>query len=772
MKLDRRGFLKFVVGGAIGTLATPLPWELIDESAKFTDLWAPEPAKGPSSFVHTTCRLCPGGCGITLRLVEDKSGRDEWRAWHHKEFIERRKLPAVPIRAVKIDGNADHPVNLGGICPLGVAGLQLLYGVNRIKTPLKRTNPKGEGAPVWEKITWEEALNMVTGKLREIREAGNPHTVACILDSKRGLASELTDRFFRAYGSPNVVTMPSQEDVETIGLALMQGTRGHLAYDLENSKCILSFGAALLEGWGAPVHNMMLFAKWQEKGDHTLVQIEPNCSITASKADKWIAVKPGAEAALALGMANVIVKEGLYDQALIAGCQGFERFKTLLEEDYDLGKVSKITGVPEVTIANTARQFAITRPSVAVYGRGQGVMSGNLAEFMSVYSLNALVGNIGQKGGVVMQGEVPFKAWPSLITDTVAEQGLAEPRIDGSEGKYGVSMAHNLAAALKNGRVNALFVHEANPSYALPRAHKFQEAVARVPFVVALSSYMNETAQMADIVLPLASYLERLEDVPSPTRIPYAAMSLTRPALINVPEARHPGDIYLTLAKALGGNIGASLPWDNFETLLKDKVEGVFASKRGRIGDQEVAALGSADELWEALYAGKCWYDEPVFSRVTFNFNPQDQLPHFEPVSWMEASQDYPMLLMAYEDINIVNRRAVDTLPYLTKNINDTILQKKDLLVRVNPDTAGRLRLAEGDAATIQCPTGRFSVRVHLDVGMMPDIIGIPLGLGHSSNDPFLAGKGVNTYEVLEPVVDGATGLAVWWGTQAKLIKV
>ncbi len=770
MKLDRRGFLKFMVGGAIGTLATPIPWEMIDESAKFTDLWAPEPAKGPSSFVHSICRLCPGGCGITLRLVEDKSGRDEWRGWHHKEFIERRRLPGVPLRAVKIQGNPDHPVNQGGICPLGAAGLQVLYGANRIKTPLKRTNPKGADKAAWEKISWDEALEEIGGKLRKIREAREPQTVACILDSRKGIVSELTERFFRAYGSPNVMTMPSQGDVEAIGLSLMQGAHGHLGYDLQNSKYVLSFGAALLDGWGAPVHNMQVFARWQQMGGHTLVQVEPNCSITASKADKWIAVKPGTEAALAMGMANVIVNEGLYDHAFVSRCQGFERFKAALEE-YDLGKVSKITGISENVIAGTARQFAVTRPSVAIYGRGQGAMSGNLAEFMSIYSLNALVGNIGQKGGVVMQSEVPFKAWPELATDSVAQKGLASPRVDGSDSP-GKSMLHNLPAALKNGAINVLFVQEANPCYALPRAHRFTEAVAKVPFVVSLSSYMNETAENADIILPLASYLERLEDVPSPARTPYSAMGLTRPVLANVPEARHPGDIYLNLARSIGGSVGRSSPWENFEALLKDKVEGIFASRRGRIGDQEVAALGSVDELWEVLNAGKCWYEDPVFAAVAFDFSPQERVPGFEPASWLEAAKEYPMILVAYEDMNIVNRRAVDTLPYMTKNIGDTVLQKKDLLVRVNPETAGKLWMVEGDAATVQCPTGRLSVRVHLDEGMMPNVIAIPLGLGHSSDDPFLTGKGVNAYEVLEPVADPATGLASWWGARAKLTKV
>ncbi len=771
MKVDRRGFLKFVVGGAIGSMATPIPWQLIDESAKWSDTWAPEPPKGPSSFVNSTCRLCPGGCGITLRLVEDKSGRDEWRAFHHKDFI-RRPLPAVPVRAIKIEGNPESPINKGGICPLGASGLQVLYGANRIKTPLKRKNAKSAAQPEWAEISWDEALNTVAGKLKEIRESGSPQNLACIVDSKKGLVPELLTRFVSAYGSPNVLSMPCQEDVEEVGLQLMQGTRGPVGYDLENSKYVLSFGAALLEGWGSPVYNMMVFGKWREQGETVLVQVEPNCSATASKANFWLAPKPGTESALALGMAGVIVKEGLYDHGSVARCQGFEGFKSLVESDYGLDKVSEVTGVPKAKIARTAREFAVTKPAVAVYGRGQGIMSGNLAEFMSVYSLNALVGSIGQPGGVVVQRELPFKAWPALVMDAVAEQGLAQGRIDGSENKAGGSKVQNLASAVKGG-LGALLVYEANPCYALPRASKFRDALATVPFVVALSSCSNETTQMADIVLPVSSYLERLEDVPSPARMAYAATGLTRPVLVNVPEARHPGDIVLSLANTMGGSVAQSLPWANFEALLKEKVEGIFGSKRGRVGGQDVASLGSADDLWTALNEGKCWSDSPAYGQAgSFQFGSENKMPRYEPAVWMTATKEYPLLVVAYESLNIANRRAVDTLPYMTKNIDGVVLRKKDLCVRVNPSTAGELGFLEGCLATLQAPTGWLRVRVHLDEGTMPGVVAIPLGMGHRTDDPFLAGKGVNAYQILEPAEDPMSGMAVWWGTRAERIKV
>ncbi|MFH1148649.1 MAG: molybdopterin-dependent oxidoreductase [Pseudomonadota bacterium] len=769
MKVDRRDFIKLAAGGALGTMLTPIPWQLIDESAKFSDTWAPEPPKGPSSFINSTCRLCPGGCGITVRAVEDKSGNPEWRAFHHEDFVSR-PLPAVPLRAVKINGNPNSPVNRGGICALGASGLQLLYGSNRITTPLRRKNGKNESEPVWEKISWDEALNGIAAKLRQIRESGSPQTVACVMDSKRGLVPELMERFFAAYGSPNVITMPSQDDLEAAALLQMNGTRGPLAYDLENSKFVLSFGAGLLEGWGAPVYNMAVFSKWQETGEHVLVQVEPNCSITASKANVWLAPKPGTEAALALGIANVIIRDGLYSGAA-AGCPGFGEYRALVESQFGLDRVSEITGVPKQKIAAVARQFAATKPAVAVYGRGQGNMAGTLAEFVSIYGLNALVGSLGQPGGVFLQKDIPFSAWPALVTDAIAQTGLAAARIDGAGagGKPVISRAHALAGAIKNTGLNALFVYEANPCYALPTAQKFEEAVTKVPFVVAMSCCMNETAKKADIVLPLSSYLERLEDTPTPARVPFVAMGLTNPVLKNFPDARHPGDIMLSLASCLGGTVAASLPWSSFEAVLKDKVSGIFASRRGRVGDQDVAALASADDFWTALTSGNCWHE---MSPGGGPGSPSLNLARYEPAGWMAKTREHSMVLVAYETVSIANRRSIDTLPYMTKNIDDTTLRKNDLFVKVNPETAGDKGFVEGSVAAVQTPSGSLAVRVHLDDGMMPGVIAIPLGLGHKNGDEFLTGKGVNAYQILEPVEDPATGLAVWWGARAELSKV
>ncbi len=179
MKIDRRSFLAFAFGGAAGTALSPLPWKLIDDAAIWSQNWpwTPVPEKGEISYVNTTCTLCPGGCGLSVR----KAGQ----------------------RVVKLEGQPDHPVNDGGICTLGAAGAQLLYAPTRIKSPMKKVNGS------WHNISWDEAIAEVVAKLTEMRDNGSSHKLACISGDDRGTLPELFNRFLTVYGSPNFMRMPS-----------------------------------------------------------------------------------------------------------------------------------------------------------------------------------------------------------------------------------------------------------------------------------------------------------------------------------------------------------------------------------------------------------------------------------------------------------------------------------------------------------------------------------------------------------------------------------
>jgi anaerobic selenocysteine-containing dehydrogenase len=790
MKLDRRAFVKLIAGGVGGTLLSPLPWKMADDTAIWSQnwFWRPSPERGGATTLNTVCQLCSGGCGVRVRLINEN-------------------------RAVNIDGNPTHPVNQGGICPLGAAGLQYLYGPSRIETPLQQTGKRGDLATM-KAISWDEALKILANKLRDMRQKARG--LVCVSGKREGTVSELFSRFLYAYGSPNYNVMPAAADAESLGLFVSQGNSDPLGYDLENAKMVISFGSGYIDGWGSPSRMMMAFGGWRSnsKRDRTkIIQVETRGSLSASKADEWVAVAPGTEAALALGLAQVIVSEGRYDRTFVGQyTHGFDEFRRLLRRSYTPDEVAAITGVAKEKIIGLAREFAATKPAVALSGWGQGRMQGSMYDFLAVQSLNALVGSLHKPGGVTRTPQVPLAPWPKVVLDAASLTGANEPRLDGSKGPQfplPAQLFHNLVKNINEGSpypAEMLWVYEANPAHDLADVQPFLEALDKIGTVVSFSSFMDDTTQLADLVLPGPTYLERLEDVHTPPGLQYAVFGLSQPILSPRFETRHPGDVLIQLAKSLGGNVGASFPWSDYETALKDRVKGLAAAGRGQVADEpglqpwkggqgrQIAPnYDGFDELWEKLTEHGCWFDtsEAIPSWTSafttpsrkFEFYSQKMrqvgirgndltfLPHFNRVEPAGDPSDYPLLLMPYETMAITNGPVANP-PFMTKLLFDFELKGNDSFVQINPETATSMGLKQGDQVALQTERGTLEVRVNLTEAARPDVVFIPTGLGHGGFDAFIRGKGVNANKILVAQQDQVTGLATWWGTRVKIFKV
>jgi anaerobic selenocysteine-containing dehydrogenase len=759
MKIDRRSFLAFVIGGAAGTALSPLPYKLTDDLSIWSQNWpwTPVPPDGEVSYVNSTCTLCPGGCGLSVRKVDQ--------------------------RAVKIEGMKGHPVNDGGICLLGLSGLQLLYGPTRVQQPLQRDGRRGEGR--WRAISWPQAISQVAAKMRELRSSHNPHTLGCILELDRGTVPYLFERFLTAFGSPNLMRTPSYLDSYELVLHVMQGTQAMAGFDLENATFVLSFGSGLVDGWGSPVRMFRVNSAWRQN-NVKIIQVEPRLSNTAAKADQWVAIHPGTEAALALGMAHVIIQESLYHKEFVEnnsfGFSGWTDskgqshmgFKDLVLESYGPDKVARITGIKTDEIVSLARGFARASRPLAVGGRGRGTSPGSTGEYMAVHALNALVGNINRPGGIWALPEPDYTSWPELEMDEVAVQGMQRGSIDGAGSRrypFTRSLLNRLPEILKAGKENGLqmlMVHGANPCYTLPDSKAVIEAFGKIPFVVSFSSYMDETAKNADLILPNHTYLERYEDVPAPAGLSKPFIGLTRPVVPPQFNTRHVGDVVIQLAKTLGGTIERALPWDSYEQCLKEILR----------------------DKWQALAEEGFWHQpefKPPAGAAAFETVSQkfeffataihaetkkdlDALPHFRPVEPAGDKTAYPLVLIPYDSMRLA-AGFIGTPPFMIKTVEDTVLKGEHVLVEVNPETAKRLGLAEGKTAVLTTPKGRMPVKIHLFDGIMPDVVAMPRGLGHSAYDAYLAGKGVNFNEMIGPAEDPVSGLDSAWGIRARLQK-
>ena len=735
MKVDRRSFLAFVLGGAAGTALSPLPWKITDDISIWSQNWPwiPVPAKGEMNRTPSACTLCPGGCGISVKKVDE--------------------------RVIKIEGLEGHPVNDGGLCPLGNSAAQLLYSPTRIRTPLKKVNGR------WQKISWQDAIAEVAAQLRQLRADGSAHKVGWVAGSDRGTLPELFSRFLTVYGSPNFWRMPSMWDSYELALYLTQGTRSMAGFDVENADFVLSFGSGLIEGWGSPGYMFRARSKFRQAGGR-MDQIEPRLSKTAAKADHWISINPGTEGALAYGLAHVIIKEQLYDRNFVNGyTTGLsERFQQVID-GFPPEIVSKTTGISAGTILTLARDFAAAPKPLAICGQGQGHLPGDLQTYLAVHTLNALVGNINRPGGIWAVPEPDYIEWPELEIDAVAAKGLQQARIDGA-GTYRHPNAryllHRLAGVV-NGSADSplqvLFIVDANPAYSLPDTAAVAKALEKIPLVVSFSSYMDETSALADMLLPNHMFLERYQDVAGAQGLPVRIISLDLPAGEPRFNTRHVGDVVIQLAKELGHTIGAAFEWDDYNTCLEET-----------LGDRWDGLLENGFWMDEG-YSGAQWADAFETDSAKFEFTNADirTLAAYEPVKAEGDEAGYPLLLIPFDSMRLNGGGSPGAPAFMIKALEDTILKGNDVRVEVNPVTAQKLGLSEGRSANLSTPIGSAQVKIRLTHGIMPGVVALPRGLGHTADNRFLAGKGVNYNQLSGPTDDPGSGYNAAWGIRAKL---
>ncbi len=288
-------------------------------------------------------------------------------------------------------------------------------------------------------------------------------------------------------------------------------------------------------------------------------QIEPRLSKTAAKSDKWIAAKPGTEGALALGIGHVIISEGLYNQDFVANyTAGFADYKkTRYGRIFAARRFKNDGNRCRSSIAGLARDFTRAHKPLAICGRGAGNSPGSLQYFMAVHMLNALVGNLNQAGGMVAVPEPDYIKWPDVEMDEIASKGMQQARLDGAGSeKYPNAryLLDRLPAVINDSQdspLQVLFVSGANPVYSMPDSQAVAQAFDKIPLVVSFSSYMDETAAQADLILPNHMYLERYEDVPIARGFPIPIISLVQPVVEPLYNTRHVGDVIIQLAKVM-----------------------------------------------------------------------------------------------------------------------------------------------------------------------------------------------------------------------------
>ncbi len=738
MAMRRRDFLKTVSTAAAAAGVAPLLASCGRPARAGEKGRRPElPPRGSAeSWIVSTCGACPGGCGIRARLVAG--------------------------RLVGIRGNPLHPVNRGGLCPLGLAGTHALYHPDRVRGPLLRSGAGGE----LRAASWDEALAAVTARLRDLRGRGLSHTVA-LVDGSRGLSRQVAARFLDAYGSPNHLGGRPWNDLgPREHLRAMQGVETAAAYDLENAAFVLAFGSGWLEGAASPVGAARAYAiarRGRKSGRVRVVHFEPRLSVSAGRADEWIPVVPGTEGILALGLMHMVLREGLESREFIEEwSSGFEPLRALVLRDYHPDAVSERTGVPVATIIRVARQFASTRPAVAIGDERSGPGAQSPGTAMAIHALNALVGAINAPGGVLTAAAAPLDALPTAPADEVAVRGRASARI-GAGGRAGSDLPALQSWLEGGGRhpIHLLVAYGSDPVAALGGGERARTALRKVPFVVSFSSFLDDTARQSDVVLPNHTYLERWQDDPTFTSRGFPVLGLRQPVLKPRHDTRDAAEVLAEIGRGVGGPVRDALPFRDFAEVIRLSARGIHRAGRGALFDVPEAeawvatmetngwrasSFGSFDEFWEGLKARGGWWD-PMYdfgerSRVLrtpsrrFEFAPLSLAlgPDASPgapslVAAAVAPEGYPLRLHLYPLLAAFGD-SQGPLPWVQDVLGRELGQSWSAWVEIAPLDATALGIQDGAHVKVESAAGTVLARAKVYPGIRPGVAAMPVGPG------------------------------------------
>ena len=703
--LDRRDFLKLLGASTAAPIAscaskpveTIIPYVIQPE----------EITPGVATYYATVCQECPAGCGMLVRTREG--------------------------RAVKVEGNPSHPVNQGALCARGQASLQGLYNPDRIRQPLHR-NEAGDLVP----ISWAEAEKLLVKQLQMVREEGKADTISFVSGQLPDSVYSLVIKWLEELGSNRQITYePFGYEALRKASQLCFSQSSLPTYDIAKARFLLSFGADFLETWLSPVGYAKAFGHMHSaanaqaaKQAGRFVQVEPRLSLTGANADEWIAIKPGREAFLALGMARLIVENS--PTASISApeysVQEKEQLATLLKP-YTPEHVAELTEISVETIRRLAQEFTRQSPSLAIGGGVAASSREETASLIAVHLLNYVAGNIGQT--------VHFNPPSSPTSQT---------------NSYSALLA--LIQEMKRGEVPLLLLANTNPAFSLPPSAGFAAALAKVPFVVSFSSFLDETTEYAHLVLPDHTPLESWGDA-----FPAAGVhGLMQPVMQPVFETQALGDTLLSVAAQVDEQLSASLPWKSFFEYLQTSWQELY-DKRG-----ETIAF---ETFWqEALQAGGVW-EQGESSPVQLSPAVFDTV-FSEPA--FDGSGSEALTFIAYPSSRYFDGRGANK-PWL-QELPDPMTQAVwDSWLEIHPETAARLGIAEGDRLSVTSPHGTVEAAAYFYDGLRRDSVAMPIGQGHTSYGRYAQGQGANPVNLLAAQPEKSSGGFSWLSTTVQLTR-
>ncbi|MBW1730873.1 MAG: molybdopterin-dependent oxidoreductase [Deltaproteobacteria bacterium] len=644
---------------------------------------------GFDRVVKSHCRMCHGGCGV---LVYVKDGR-----------------------VAKIAGDPDCPINHGTLCTKAIASIQLAYHPDRLTHPVRRAGPKGSGK--WERISWDEALDTIAEKILRYKEQYGPESI--VMGYGTGRENEaVIYRFANLLGTPNVLTAGHFCYGPRVATGIITcGSNPVVDYE-NHPRCIMVWGNNIVisnpdEYKGEP------FSVAVDKGAKLIV-VDPRFTRIAARAHIWLQLRPGTDTALALGMANVIIQEGLYDKDFVEKwVHGWDEFKKRASE-YTLERVEEITWVPKEKIAQAARLYATTKPAGIQWGVAIEQQINCADNDRALMALMAITGNLDKKGGQVLFKPPKIRTVSEFGAHKMLPKEQATKRLGGDRfrlaGNFAIINPKCVWDAILEEKpypVKMLFFISSNPLLTRANARYVRRALEAVDFMAVADFFITPTAELADIVLPAATWLEMDYIGDFWKRHGYI---LPRRKVIQVGECRSDHEMLNDLAHRVGQG---EYWWDSFEQALDWVLEPMGLTwnqfkemdyMRGEVEYEKYKNKGFSTPT------GKVEIYSTLLEKWGYDPLPQFREPPESPYSTPELYDQYPYILITGRRLPGFFHTENRQLPWMRE-------LHRDPVVEIHPDTAKKEGIKEGNWVIIESPRGKVRQRVKYFAGMDPRVV-------------------------------------------------
>lgn len=643
--------------------------------------------------IITRCGFCGGECGI-------------------KAYVKDNVVKAVAPWM-------EDPIGKGFLCDIGLATPAFVHAPDRILNPQKKQGGK------FVEISWDEALSTIAEKLSEYRLDPGPESVVFhygVSQVRSGFYRSFMRRFCNVYGSPNYTGCGSQCAVSK--MIAKKYSIGSISQDYENTKYLIQWGCNPATSSMPKWINKVLPAK--ERGVK-LVCIDPRPGAMTRVADIHLKPVPGTDGALALAMANIIIEEGLYNKELIEKYGlGFDEFRKLAS-GYSLQKAETITGIPAQNISSLAIEYASSGPACITTGNGLELHLNGVQTIRAIMLLQALTGNVDVKGGVL----IPEKKTP--LADLELKGECCSDKFGITTDSYPILWkqrrmisVNKLPETLLTGKpypIKALLIIGGNPLLTGPNASHQREAFKKLDFIVVMDLFMTETAKMADIVLPGATFMES-DNIKARENIYMAPQVIP-----TVGQGWPTWKLWFELAKKM--EYTREFPWISLDEAINEHLKPVgITATNLRENFSGFKRTGSREYKKYEKYGfgtptGKIEFSSPDLKDAGYNPLPAYENP-YENETNRALKPKYPFIMMSGGRIQYFYHSQHRNIPQLLKKSPEPVIE-------INPADARAKGISEGDLVKISSPRGHVTAKALFIESLGKGIVGMTHGWNKSN---------------------------------------